>query len=121
VLCGVDHYNGLMRIIAGAFRRRVLKTPPDGSVTRPIPDRVKESLFQLLRGHYEGATVFDAFSGTGAIGLEAVSRGAVKCVMVEKDRRIANQCPSNCQTLPLATRKCATAVANGFVIATKAG
>jgi 16S rRNA (guanine(966)-N(2))-methyltransferase RsmD len=95
----VDHYNGLMRIIAGAFRRRVLKTPPDGSVTRPIPDRVKESLFQLLRGHYEGATVFDAFSGTGAIGLEAVSRGAVKCVMVEKDRRIAEILRSNVEML----------------------
>lgn len=88
-----------MRIIAGAFRRRVLKTPPDGSVTRPIPDRVKESLFQLLRGHYEGATVFDAFAGTGAIGLEAVSRGAVKCVLVEKDRRIAEILRSNVEML----------------------
>lgn len=77
----------------------MLKTPPDGSVTRPIPDRVKESLFQLLRGHYEGATVFDAFAGTGAIGLEAVSRGAVKCVLVEKDRRIAEILRSNVEML----------------------
>ncbi|HLP82920.1 MAG TPA: RsmD family RNA methyltransferase, partial [Phycisphaerales bacterium] len=107
------YYNPAMRIIAGAFRRRVLKTPPDGSVTRPIPDRVKESLFQLLRGHYEGATVFDAFAGTGAIGLEAVSRGAVKCVLVEKDRRIAEILRSNVEMLQCEDR-CEVLVADAL-------
>ncbi|MFZ4574281.1 MAG: RsmD family RNA methyltransferase [Phycisphaerales bacterium] len=78
-----------MRIIAGEFRRRILETPPDAEITRPIPDRVKESLFGLLRGHFQGATVFDGFAGTGAIGLEAVSRGAKRCVLVEKHPAIA--------------------------------
>lgn len=96
---GEHYYDGAMRIISGEFRRRVLKTPPDGSVTRPIPDRVKESLFQQLRGHYEDATIFDAFAGTGAIGLEAVSRGARKCVMVEKDRFIAEILRNNVSSL----------------------
>jgi hypothetical protein len=58
-----------MRIIAGEFRRRVLQSPKDANTTRPIPDRVKESLFSLLRGNCEGASVLDAFAGTGAIGL----------------------------------------------------
>lgn len=78
----------MLRIIAGEFRRRHLETPPDSATTRPIPDRVKESLFQILRGHCEGATVFDGFAGVGPIGLEALSRGASKVVMVERDRRI---------------------------------
>lgn len=93
-----------MRIIAGEFRRRLLLTPKDAEVTRPIPDRVKESLFSLLRGHCEGATVFDAFAGTGAIGLEAVSRGAARCVMVEKDRGIAAILRKNIETLGVGSR-----------------
>lgn len=88
-----------MRIIAGEFRRRVLVTPRDASVTRPIPDRVKESLFALLRGHCEGANVFDGFSGTGAIGLEAVSRGAARCLLVERDRTIFPILKQNVESL----------------------
>lgn len=88
-----------MRIIAGEFRSRKLLTPKDDAVTRPIPDRVKESLFGLLRGHCEGATVFDAFAGTGAIGLEAVSRGAARCVMVEMDRGAADLLRKNVELL----------------------
>ena len=93
-----------MRIIAGEFRSRRLATPADASTTRPIPDRVKESLFGLLRGHCEGATVFDGFSGTGAIGLEAVSRGAKECLCVEKDRRIAAILQENIDTLRVRDR-----------------
>lgn len=88
-----------MRIIAGEFRRRVLVTPRDKSITRPIPDRVKESLFSLLRGHCEGANVFDGFSGTGAIGLEAVSRGAARCLLVERDRAIFPILKENVESL----------------------
>lgn len=51
-----------------------------------MPDRVRESLFGILRGHTEGVAVFDAFAGTGSIGLEAISRGASRCVFVERDR-----------------------------------
>jgi 16S rRNA (guanine(966)-N(2))-methyltransferase RsmD len=93
-----------MRIIAGEFRSRKLFTPRDASVTRPIPDRVKESLFGLLRGHTEDATVFDAFAGTGAIGLEAISRGATRCVFVERDRRIAEILRKNIDALGVGER-----------------
>lgn len=89
----------MLRIISGQYRRRLLKTPPDAEKTRPIPDRVKESLFQILRGHCEGATVFEGFAGVGAIGLEAVSRGATRVVMVERDREIFKLLESNIETL----------------------
>jgi 16S rRNA G966 N2-methylase RsmD len=77
-----------MRIIGGEYRSRRLHTPKDDAVTRPIPDRVKESLFGLLRGNCEDAAVFDGFAGTGAIGLEALSRGAARCVFAERDKQI---------------------------------
>jgi 16S rRNA (guanine966-N2)-methyltransferase len=88
-----------MRIISGEFRHRKLISPPDADITRPIPDRVKEALFSLLRGWTEGAVVLDVFAGTGAIGLEAVSRGAAHCVFVEKDRRIAEILQKNVDML----------------------
>jgi 16S rRNA (guanine966-N2)-methyltransferase len=93
-----------MRIIAGEFRSRRLHTPPDASVTRPIPDRVKESLFGLLRGHCEGANVFDGFAGTGALGLEAVSRGAARCVLVEQDKAIGAILARNVEMLGVKDR-----------------
>lgn len=88
-----------MRIIAGEFRHRKLISPPDATITRPIPDRVKEALFNLLRGWTEDAVVLDVFAGTGAIGLEAVSRGAKQCVFIEKDRRIADILQRNIDAL----------------------
>lgn len=88
-----------MRIISGEFRHRRLHSPPEGSITRPIPDRVKESVFNLLRGHFEGVAMLDAFAGVGAIGLEAVSRGASTVVMVEKDRRVAEILERNAREL----------------------
>jgi 16S rRNA (guanine(966)-N(2))-methyltransferase RsmD len=93
-----------MRIIAGEFRSRRLLTPRDDAVTRPIPDRVKESLFGLLRGHCEGAAVFDGFAGTGAIGLEAVSRGAERCVLVERDKSAAELLRRNIEALGVQDR-----------------
>lgn len=88
-----------MRIIAGKYRSRKLLSPRDAETTRPIPDRVKESLFSLLRGHFEGATVLDCFAGTGSIGLEALSRGASRIVFVEKDRRAAELLERNIDLL----------------------
>lgn len=93
-----------MRIISGEFRSRRLHTPPDDTVTRPIPDRVKESVFSLLRGHYEGASVFDAFAGTGAIGLEALSRGAARVVFVERDKAVAEVLRRNIEMLGVEDR-----------------
>ncbi|MBX3388190.1 MAG: 16S rRNA (guanine(966)-N(2))-methyltransferase RsmD [Phycisphaeraceae bacterium] len=93
-----------MRIIAGEFRSRKLFTPPDAEVTRPIPDRVKESLFGLLRGHIEGSEIFDGFAGTGAIGLEALSRGAKHVVFVEQNRQIARVLKQNIDMLNVGDR-----------------
>jgi 16S rRNA (guanine(966)-N(2))-methyltransferase RsmD len=89
----------MLRIISGQYRRRLLQTPPDADTTRPFPDRVRESLFQILRGHCEGSTVFEAFSGVGSIGLEAVSRGASRVVMVERDREVFKMLEANAAML----------------------
>ena len=75
-----------MRIIAGRFRRRKLMANP-GLTTRPITDFVKETLFGRLGDWLEGQKVADIFSGTGTIGLEALSRGAVSVVFFEKDSK----------------------------------
>ncbi len=93
-----------MRIISGEFRRRQLHTPPDATITRPIPDRVKESVFGLLRGNFENAEVLDCFAGTGAIGLEALSRGAKRVVFVEQSRTIAAILQKNIETLGVTRR-----------------
>lgn len=87
-----------MRIISGRFRRRRLLSNP-GDVTRPILDRVKESLFQRLEAELPGKKVADVFSGTGTIGLEALSRGAVSCVFVEQDKVASSLLKQNIESL----------------------
>lgn len=74
-----------MRIIAGRFRRRTLLTSP-GQITRPITDRVKESLFENIEQRIIGKRVADVFAGTGTMGLEALSRGAERVTFIEKDK-----------------------------------
>lgn len=81
-----------MRIIAGRWRGRTLQAPP-GAGTRPTSDRVRQALFDMLmhapwggRDLLEGAEVLDAFAGTGALGLEALSRGAARACFIEPDR-----------------------------------
>ncbi len=93
-----------MRIHSGTLKGRRVISPPDESTTRPIPDRVKSSVFQILRGHFEGEAVFDGFAGTGAIGLEAASLGASRVVMVERDKRVAMVCEKNVETLGVGDR-----------------
>jgi 16S rRNA (guanine966-N2)-methyltransferase len=76
-----------MRIIAGEWRGRPLVTPK-GDATRPTADRVREALFSMLAsrlGTFEGLRVADLFAGSGALGLEALSRGAGHCTFVEQD------------------------------------
>jgi len=75
-----------MRIIAGQFRRRKLLANP-GAITRPITDRAKVMLFDYIRGEMPGKRVIDVFSGTGSLGLEALSRGAQSAVFCEQDHR----------------------------------
>lgn len=93
-----------MRIIAGRFRSRKLRSPPERTQTRPLPDRVRESIFNLLRGHFEGAVVFDGFAGVGSFGLEALSRGAERVVMVEKDKRVGKVLQANVDSLGVGDR-----------------
>jgi 16S rRNA (guanine966-N2)-methyltransferase len=74
-----------MRIISGTFKGRRLFTPKHRSI-RPTSDQVKESIFNILGGEVEGKVVLDLFSGTGNLGIEALSRGARKAFFVEKGR-----------------------------------
>ena len=73
-----------MRIVAGSRKGHRIDAPK-GVVTRPTGDRVREAAFALV-GPVDGATVLDVFAGSGAMGLEALSRGAARCVFVERDR-----------------------------------
>ena len=75
-----------MRVIAGKARRLSLKTVP-GMETRPTTDRIKETLFNILQPYIPDCTFLDLFSGSGAIGIEALSRGAEHATFVEKNPR----------------------------------
>lgn len=89
-----------MRIIAGRFRRRNLLTR-SGLVTRPITDRVKETLFERLGDVVIDARVLDVFAGTGTLGLEALSREAASVVFVEKDRQAVDLLKKNVEKLAI--------------------
>ncbi|MGQ0628434.1 MAG: RsmD family RNA methyltransferase [Phycisphaerales bacterium] len=87
-----------MRIIAGKHRSRMLNSLP-GLQTRPMPDRVRESVFGMLGTRVQNATVLDLFSGSGAIGLEAYSRGAAACILVDNDRDACGVIEANVRAL----------------------
>ncbi len=74
-----------LRVIAGSAKGRRLKMVP-GDGTRPISDRAKQALFNVLGGHLQDAVVLDLFAGTGSVGIEALSRGAASATFVERDR-----------------------------------
>jgi 16S rRNA (guanine966-N2)-methyltransferase len=87
-----------MRIVAGTLGGRRIQAPP-GTDTRPTSDRVREALFSAL-GPLDGATqVLDLFAGSGALALEAISRGAARAVLVEKDARAARVIQHNLEAL----------------------
>jgi 16S rRNA (guanine966-N2)-methyltransferase len=73
-----------MRIIAGQFRRRQIKSVP-GLAVRPTPDRLREALFNVLAFRIEGKVFLDAYAGTGAVGIEALSRGARHVILMERN------------------------------------
>jgi 16S rRNA (guanine966-N2)-methyltransferase len=77
-----------VRIIAGKWRSRILRFPDSASI-RPTPDRVRETLFNWLGQRLDGLSCLDLFAGSGALGFEALSRGAARVVMVESDRETA--------------------------------
>lgn len=89
---------GRLRIIGGLHRGRRLPIP-DQPGLRPTPDRVRETLFNWLAPLLPGARCLDLFAGSGALGLEAASRGAGEVVLVEHNPWVARQLSANCQTL----------------------
>lgn len=92
-----------MRIIAGEFRGRPIEAPK-GRDTRPTTDRVRESLMSMIfsaRGGFEGARVLDVFAGSGALGIEALSRGAAYTCFLEQDSKAAAVVKRNLEVLGL--------------------
>ena len=92
-----------MRVIAGELRGRKLAAPK-GDSTRPTADRTRETLFNMLTsrlGTFEGLTVADLFAGSGALGIEALSRGAAQCHFVEEDTNALETLRKNIETLDL--------------------
>jgi 16S rRNA (guanine(966)-N(2))-methyltransferase RsmD len=92
-----------LRVIAGEFRSRLLKSVP-GLDTRPTPDRLREALFNVLTPVIEGAVFVDAYAGTGAVGIEALSRGAKRAVFVERSRGAVEVIRDNLAALGIASR-----------------
>ncbi|MEV0289428.1 MULTISPECIES: 16S rRNA (guanine(966)-N(2))-methyltransferase RsmD [unclassified Kribbella] len=93
----------MTRIVGGAARGRRIAVPP-GTGTRPTADRVREALFSSLEsefGSFDGLAVLDLYAGSGAIGLEALSRGAARVVLVESDRRAAEVITANVRVVGL--------------------
>ena len=94
-----------MRVVAGELGGRKIVSP-DGTSTRPTTDRVREAIFNSLgsSGVLDGAIVADLFAGTGAVGIEALSRGAERCVFVERDRTVLRVLEENLDALGLRDR-----------------
>src|SRR4051812_23108216 len=92
-----------MRVIAGHARGRKLAAPK-GLQTRPTPARVREALFSILGSRVQGARLLDLYAGTGAIGLEALSREAASVVFVDKDRNAATVLAKNAEAVGGASR-----------------
>jgi 16S rRNA (guanine966-N2)-methyltransferase len=94
-----------MRVVAGDLRGRRIESPVDDA-TRPTTDKVREAVFNSLTslGAVEGAVVWDLFAGTGAMGIEALSRGAERCVFVENSKSALTVLRANIDALALGTR-----------------
>jgi 16S rRNA (guanine966-N2)-methyltransferase len=92
-----------MRVIAGEFRSRKILSMP-GADVRPTPDRLRETLFNVLQPIIEDAIFVDAYAGTGAVGIEALSRGARHAVFIEKNRQAVELIHENLASLGVASR-----------------
>lgn len=89
-----------MRVIAGQFRSRRLKSVP-GLAVRPTPDRLRESLFNVLAPRLTGKRFLDAYAGSGAVGIEALSRGAKHVVLIERSAKALDVLRENLRTLEI--------------------
>lgn len=110
----------MTRIIAGRYGGRRLQAPP-GDGTRPTTDRVREALFSSLQSEFDsldGLRFLDLFAGSGAIGLEAASRGAIHVDLVESDRRAAQVITRNIAALKCGVAQVKSLPAQRFVLGT---
>ena len=107
-----------MRIVAGEFRGRTLKSPKWEGL-RPTSDRLRETLFNILGPSIAGARVLDGFAGTGAIGIEALSRGAAHVVFVERDPRAVQLIEANLAPLLASDRPKPVIIRAGFADAVR--
>ena len=103
-----------LRIIGGELRGRKISFP-DAKDLRPTPDRVRETLFNWLQMQIHGARCLDLFAGSGALGLEALSRGAAEVVFVERDGRVLQKLRENLTLLGLDKGRCVQASAEQFL------
>ena len=101
-----------MRVIAGEFRSRRLKSIP-GLETRPTPDRLRETLFNIVAPQIGGAVFLDAYAGTGAVGIEALSRGARHVIFLERSRPAVEVIRENLASLKAEAR---ATVVTGMVL-----
>ncbi len=92
-----------IRVIAGTATGRRLQLVP-GNGTRPISDRAKQALFNVLGDQIEGAAVLDLFAGTGSVGIEALSRGAASATFIERDRLVVETVQANLKVTGLGDR-----------------
>src|SRR5436853_5606295 len=93
-----------MRVIAGYYRGRNLRSPPSMQV-RPTSDRLRETLFNILAPRIEGASFLDLCAGTGAVGIEALSRGAPHVTFVDQSRQMCALIEENMEPLKIETGK----------------
>lgn len=104
-MCGeVGEKGGEMRIVAGTAKGRTLAAPKSDDVIRPTADRVRETLFNVLGQWCDGFKVLDVFAGTGALALEALSRGAASAVLVDAGREAQTLCRKNAEALGFAAQ-----------------
>src|SRR3982751_2533197 len=93
-----------MRIIGGSAKRRSMKVPSAAQGVRPILIRIKKSLFDILRPRLEGCAFLDLYAGSGAVGIEALSRGAASVTFVESDPKAVRLLRRNLQICQLLDR-----------------
>ena len=108
-----------MRIVAGEFKSRIIESPSE-KTTRPTTDRVRESIFSSVYSRLpelEDVDVLDAFAGSGALGIEALSRGAKSCTFIERDRAARDVLEHNLATLGLKASRVRVIAGDSFDIA----